>query len=208
MVDSVNHARGLVSKQRVINLFLGGCLWLLLSPTQAALVACEAVANQAGGYLPLSDVLASKQSLNQSTPSWDGEAIGTIGSWTLYQTQQFALDRNDCKPQYHTIQTETAEAQSVLFYPVLKNQRQNRWAIFTGQFVVIASTALEDFSDQGWELRPSVSSDSLDSHRYTFQFNALHAPTASYDEAVAVLHRHPQIRQFTPIFIEQRYHLR
>lgn len=199
-----------MNRQHIIRGFLIGIVWLsvLSLPAKAALVACEAVANQARGYTPQVDVLATQQSLSEQSLNWDGELIGEIGGWTLYRTQQFALDRNACQPQRLAIQTAEGEMQSILFYPVLKNQRQNRWAIFTGQFLVLATTQLEGFLDKDWHLRASDSSQSLGSHRYTLQFKGLNAASVSYDHAVERLQRHPKIRQFAPVFIEQRYHLR
>lgn len=177
-------------------------------PAQSALVACEAVANQAVGYVPQEELLATQQSLSELSFNWDGELVGEIGNWQLYRTQQFALDRDACRPQRLTIQTEKGASQPILFYPVLKNQRQNRWAIFTGQFLGVASTKLDDFLEKGWRLRVSGSAQSLGSYRYTFQYNALDVQSNSYDQAVGFLQRHPKIVQFTPVFIEQRYHLR
>lgn len=177
-------------------------------PAKSALVACEAVASQAVGYVPQENLLATQQSLSERSLNWDGELVGEIGNWTIYRTQQFTLDRNACQPQRLAIQTANRETQPILFYPVLKNQRQNRWAIFTGHFLGIASTKLDVFSEKGWRLRASDSAQSLGSYRYTLQFNALEAQSGSYDQAVRFLQRHPRITQFTPVFIEQRYHLR
>ncbi|PLA75576.1 hypothetical protein CYQ88_01010 [Hydrogenovibrio sp. SC-1] len=177
-------------------------------PAKSALVACEAVADQAVGYVPQGELLATQQSLSELALNWDGELVGEIGNWQLYRTQQFALDRDACLPQRLAIQTAKGESQPILFYPVLKNQRQNRWAIFTGQFLGVASTKLDDFSEKGWHLRASGSTQSLGSYRYTFQYDALDAQSNAYDKAVGFLQRHPKIVQFTPVFIEQRYHLR
>lgn len=195
-----------MAKLRLV--WLVAVLGLASVPAKSALVACEAVASHAVGYVPQGDLLATQQSLTELSLNWDGEWVGEIGNWQLYRTQQFALDRDACQPQRLAIQTANRETQPILFYPVLKNQRQNRWAIFTGQFLGIASTKLDDFSEKGWRLRASDSGQSLGAYRYTLQFNALDDQSHSYDQAVRFLQRHPKITQFTPVFIEQRYHLR
>lgn len=133
------------AKQSVVWLAAVVGLGFATLPAQSALVACEAVANQAVGYVPQGDLLATQQLLSELSLNWDGELVGEIGNWKLFRTQQFALDRDACQPQRLAIQTAKGASQSILFYPVLKNQRQNRWAIFTGQFLGIASTKLDDF---------------------------------------------------------------
>ena len=180
-------------------------------PTKAELVACDAVANQAKGYLPHNEVLATQQSLEGL--DWEGELMGTLGGWSLYRTQQFALQRNDCRPQHLALQTTQSKVKWVWFYPVLKNQHTDRWAIFKGQFLVVASTKLTEISelaDMNWRISEldSLSEPSLGSNRYMLYVNPSDQATLNYDQAVAILQRHPKISQFTPIFIEQRYHLR
>lgn len=177
-------------------------------PAYSAIVACDAVANQATGYSAQVNILATQQQPTAMLANWDGEKVAEMGGWHLYRTQRYALERNACRPQTLTVQSADTDHQNIIFYPVLKNQRQNRWAVFTGQFLIEASSELTGFAVKNWKLRATQQNNGLDRFRYMLNIEIPKDADLNYDQVIEKLQFHPKIRHFTPVFIEQRYHLR
>jgi hypothetical protein len=176
--------------------------------TIANIIACGSLASKSGfDYQPKPNIFAVKSELKSNEVS-NVELLKQMGGWRIYQSDTDWFSKDECKIKNLRVERKTGKVgESTVInyqtYPVIWNQQQKKYAIFTGDLIIKSKQKLTEETQKKLNLtfKYPLATKELN----VYKINTLQQ---SFDKVIEQLETAIQVETFFPVLEKKRYSTR